>query len=539
VRPNPDDPSGRAMMRRVPDVLDCWFESGSMPYAQVHYPFENKQWFEEHFPADFIVEYVSQTRGWFYTMMVLATALFDRPPFQNCICHGVVLDDEGQKLSKRLKNYPDPEQMFETHGADALRWFLISSPILRGLDLNIDREGHGIREVVRLVLIPIWNAYHFFCLYANTDGIRARVRTDQTQVLDRYLLAKTRELVSEVESGLDRYDIPAACGAVTSFVDALNNWYIRRSRDRFWKAELDDDKRDAYDTLYTALVTLTTVASPLLPLVCEAIHRGLTDAESVHLGDWPNAEDFPADAGLVAAMDRAREVCSAALALRRSQNVRVRQPLRALVVAGARVAALEPFAELIRQELNVKDVVLTEDIGSYATFRLQLNARVVGKRLGKKTQETIRDAKAGHWKRIDAEHVEVAGERLGAGEFDVLLEPSPGVVCHPLSSNDAIVSLDLSLDAELVQEGMARDVVRLVQQARREAGLHVSDRIHLELSVRGEWIAAVEHFRAYIAEQTLARELHVSSEGAPSSELFCHSADVGGESITVGVRKLV
>ena len=538
VRPNPDDPTGKSMMRRIPDVLDCWFESGSMPYAQVHYPFENKQWFEEHFPADFIVEYVAQTRGWFYTMHVLSVALFDRAAFQNCICHGVVLDEEGQKLSKRLKNYPDPEEMFETHGADALRWFLISSPILRGLDLNIDRQGNSIREVVRLVLIPIWNAYHFFCLYANSDGIRATLRSDSPQVLDRYILAKTRELVLEIERGMDRYDLPAACAAVSSFVDALNNWYIRRSRDRFWKAELDADKRDAYDTLYTVLVTLTSAASPLLPLVCEEIWRGLSGGESVHLGDWPSAESFPADDSLVAAMDRAREVCSAGLALRRSQNVRVRQPLRALVVAGASVATLEPFADLIRQELNVKQVVLTENIGAYATFRLQLNSRVVGKRLGKKTQDAIRDAKAGLWKRIDDAHVEVAGERLGPGEYDVLLEPAPGVVCQPLPSNDAIVSLDLTLDTELEQEGMARDVVRLVQQARREAGLHVSDRIHLELSVPGDWTAAVARFREYIAEQTLARELHISSEGIPDTGFFRHSTDVGGETITVGVQKL-
>jgi isoleucyl-tRNA synthetase len=538
VRPNPDDPTGRSMMRRIPDVLDCWFESGSMPYAQVHYPFENKEWFEEHFPADFIVEYVAQTRGWFYTMMVLSTALFDRPPFKNCICHGVVLDEQGQKLSKRLKNYPDPEEMFETHGSDALRWFLISSPILRGLDLNIDREGNSIREVVRLVLIPIWNAYHFFALYANSDGIKAAFRTDSPQVLDRYILAKTRELLAGIESGFERYDLPQACAAVTTFVDALNNWYIRRSRDRFWKAEHDQDKRDAYDTLYTVLVTLTTAASPLLPLVCEEIWRGLTGAESVHLADWPDADAFPTDAPLVAAMDRAREVCSAGLALRRAQNVRVRQPLRALVVAGASVRALEPFTDLIRQELNVKDVVLTEDIGQYATFRLQLNARVVGKRLGKKTQDAIRDAKAGLWKRSDDAHVEVAGERLGPGEYDVLLEPAAGVVCQPLPSNDAIVSLDLTIDRELEQEGMARDIVRAVQQARREAGLHVSDRIHLELSVTGEWTAAVARFREYIAEQTLARELHVSAEGIPDSGFFRHSATVGGETITVGVQKL-
>ncbi len=211
TRPNPDDPTGRSVMRRVPEVLDCWFESGSMPFAQVHHPFENAEWFEEPFPADFIVEYTPQTRGWFYTLHVLATALFDRQAFDNVICHGTVLDEDGRKLSKRLRNYPDPEEVLETHGADALRWFLMSSPILRGLDLRIDRHGSGISDVVRLVLNPIWNALHFFTLYANADGYRAQHRTDSPDLLDRYVLAKTRQLTERVTERLDAYDLAGAC----------------------------------------------------------------------------------------------------------------------------------------------------------------------------------------------------------------------------------------------------------------------------------------------------------------------------------------
>jgi isoleucyl-tRNA synthetase len=469
VRPNPDDPSGKAQMRRIPDVLDCWFESGSMFYAQVHYPFENKQWFEDHFPADFIVEYVAQTRGWFYTMHVLAVALFDRHPFQNCICHGVVLDENAQKLSKRLRNYPSPEEVFATYGADALRWFLCSSPILRGADLQIDREGQRIREIVRLVLRPIWNAYYFFCLYANADGVKARERGDAAGVLDRYILAKTGDLVRGVARALDAYDIPGACGEVASFIDALNNWYIRRSRDRFWAEDGSADKRDAYDTLYTALTTALRAASPLLPLLSEEIFRGLTGEASVHLSDWPAAEKLPSDPALVAAMDRAREVCSAALALRRTHDVRVRQPLRELIVAGAGVEALRPFTALVADEVNVKSVALSAEIDRFATFRLQVNARSVGKRLGKKTQEVIAAAKAGQWKSLDRERVQVAGETLEGADFSLLLEPREGVVCQPLGSNDAIVILDLAIDEGLASEGIARDVVRAVQQARREA----------------------------------------------------------------------
>ena len=261
TRPNPDDPTGASLMRRIPDVLDCWFESGSMPFAQLHYPFENERRFEEHFPADFIVEYVGQTRGWFYSLHVLATALFDRPPFKTCIAHGIVLGDDGRKLSKRLRNFPDPEEVFAAYGADAMRWYMLSSPVLRGLDVVI--ENKGLSEPLRLVLNPIWNTWYFLSLYANADGLTGRVRTDQTGVLDRYVLAKTRRLVEDVTAAMHSCDLAGGCAHISAFLDALTNWYVRRSRDRFWRpvdagraggpakgAESPpDDKQDAYDTL--------------------------------------------------------------------------------------------------------------------------------------------------------------------------------------------------------------------------------------------------------------------------------------------------
>ena len=536
TRPNPDDPTGKSVMRRVPDVLDCWFESGSMPFAQVHYPFENEDWFDKHFPADFIVEYVAQTRGWFYTMMVLSTALFDRPPFQNCLCHGVVLDENGQKLSKSLRNYPNPEEIFEEYGADALRWFLVSSPVLRGSDLQIDREGQRIREVVRLVMKPIWNAYHFFCLYANTDEVVATPRAESEQPLDRYILAKAHDLVVEVGDSLDAYDIPSACARLSTFIDVLNNWYIRRSRDRFWKQERDAEKLQGYDTLYCVLLTLLRVASPLLPLLTDEIYRGLTGERSVHLSDWPDPATLPADPPLVAAMDRVRDVCSAGLALRRARDVRVRQPLRCLTVAGARAEELGPFVDLIRDEVNVKDVRLTGELAGLASFRLQVNARALGKRLGKKMQEVIGSAKAGQWRRVDDARVEVAGEVLGAGEFDLLLDAAEGVTCQPLATNDAIVILDLELDEALEHEGRARDIVRVVQQARREAELHVADRIHLILDPPAGWREAAERFRSYIAEQTLALELAVD-DTADRPGFHTHEALISGESLRLALRK--
>jgi len=536
VRPNPDDPTGKSMMRRVPEVLDCWFESGSMPFAQVHYPFENKEWFEHHFPADFITEYQAQTRGWFYLMIVLATALFDKPPFKNCLCHGVVLAEDGKKLSKRLRNYPDPEEVFETTGSDALRWYLVSSPVVRGGDLRIDREGRGISDAVRLIINPIWNAWYFFALYANSDGIEAKLRADSPQLLDRYILAKTDELARGLEHDLDRYDLVAACSRVVAHIDALNNWYIRRSRPRFWKAEHDADKQDAYDTLYTVLVVLCRAASPLLPMITEEIHRGLTGEPSVHLCDWPDQAAGAADPQLVTEMDRVRDVCSAALAIRAAENARVRQPLRELVVAGRDLESIRPYLDLIADEVNVKQVALVDEIDAYATFGLKVDAKALGPRLGPEMKNVIRASKQGQWTTGEDGRVEVAGQVLEAGDYTLTLEPRDGVVCQALPGNDAIAVLDLELTPELVQEGMARDVVRVVQQARKEAGLHVADRIRLVVPLEGDWREAVEAFREYVVEQTLAVDLDF--DASPTADSFRHDAKLGGRDVEVVVERV-
>jgi isoleucyl-tRNA synthetase len=478
-----------------------------------------------------------QTRGWFYTLMVLATALFDRPPFRTCICHGVILDERGHKLSKRLRNYPDPLEVFETHGADALRWFLVSSPILRGNELRIDREGKGIADVVRNVLNPFWNAYAFFCLYANVDGMRASWRTDAAGVLDRYLLAKSQQLVAEVTARMDDYDLSGACQRIVGFLDVLTNWYVRRSRERFWSSDSDADKRDAYDTLYTALVTLCRTAAPLLPLLSEAVFRGLTAGRSVHLEDWPDAARLPADPELVAEMDRVRDACSAARMLRESHGVRVRQPLRALTVAGPGATRLAPYVDLIRDEVNVKQVRLAESIEEWATIELVVNARVLGPRLGAAMKQILADARAGLWRRHPEGGAEVAGQRLAAGEYSLRLEPRPGIACQTLSTGEAIVVLDLDLDEELVEEGVARDLVRAVQQTRKDAGLHVSDRIRLTLALPDDWRKAAERFRDWIADQTLAREVELVHPDARSGKLS-HRAEIGGRQVGIGLERV-
>ena len=357
TRPNPDDPTGQSMMRRVSDVLDCWFESGSMPFAQVHYPFENQAWFDDHFPADFIVEYIGQTRGWFYTLHVLATALFDRPAFKTCLPHGIVLGDDGQKMSKRLRNYPDPEEMFDRHGADAMRWFLLSSPVLRGGDIIADEKG--IKDAVRSALLPLWNAWYFFTLYANADGRSADLQGGPSEnLLDRYILAKLHEVVASAGTALDAYDISGACADIEAFLDVLTNWYIRRSRDRFWGTGpgRESDTKEAFDTLGQVLEVLCRLMAPLMPLVAESIWTGLTGGASVHLENWPSPEVGVDDPGLVEAMDLVREVCSAAHSIRKANHLRARLPLASLTVAGRGAAGLDPFVELIKDEVNVREM---------------------------------------------------------------------------------------------------------------------------------------------------------------------------------------
>ena len=510
TRPNPDDPTGRSTMRRVEDVLDVWFDSGSMPFAQVHYPFERKEWFEAHFPAEFIVEYVAQTRGWFYTLIVLGTALFDRPPFQNVICHGVVVAQDGQKLSKRLRNYPPPEEVFETYGSDALRWYLMASPIMRGGDLSISREGKEFAEVVRLVLNPIWNAWAFFSMYANADGLHGSFATSAENVLDRYALAKTRMLCEEVGGALEGYDIPGACASVRGYLDALNNWYIRRSRPRFWAEEKDADKQTAYDTLYTCLHVLLRTVAPLLPFLADEIYRGMTGEESVHLAAWPDASELPRDDELVAVMDAVRDVCSAALALREEQRLRVRQPLATLTVAGPDAGRLEPYVDLIRDEVNVKRVETTGEVERFATHELKLDARTLGPKLGPRMKVVLAAAKAGRWTALEDGAIEVEGERLAPGEgFTRVLVPkaADGLVVGSLGGRDGVVVLDTQLDEALLREGRARDFVRLVQQERKAAGLEVSDRVTVRYAADDVVREAVEAFAEYVSEQVLATEL--------------------------------
>ncbi|MET4158062.1 isoleucine--tRNA ligase [Agromyces sp. PvR057] len=516
TRPNPDDPTGRSTMRRIPDVLDVWFDSGSMPFAQVHYPFENREWFDTHHPADFIVEYIGQTRGWFYVMHVLSTALFDRPAYKNVISHGIVLGSDGQKMSKSLRNYPDVSEVFDRDGSDAMRWFLMSSSVLRGGNLIVTEEG--IREGVRQVMLPLWSTWYFFSLYANTareGGYEASARTTSTDVLDRYLFAKLRDLVAEVTADLENLDSTLASAKLRDFADVLTNWYVRRSRDRFWAGVAEDTtESEAFDTLYTVLETFTRLAAPLLPLTSEQVWRGLTGGRSVHLTDWPDAAQFPADDALVAAMDAVREISGSVLALRKQAGRRVRLPLASLTVVTTDAAALAPFEAILRDELNVKSVSLVELDASSAeaygvTKRLSVNARAAGPRLGKTVQQAIQAARSGDWT-VDGEVVVAGGIALEAGEYDLVLEAGgagEGSRALALLADGGFAILDTATTPELESEGIARDLVRAVQEARKGAGLEVGDRIALTLTLDAASLAAAETHRDLITGETLAVSL--------------------------------
>ena len=527
VRPNPDDPTGKSMMRRVPEVLDCWFESGSMPFAQVHYPFENQEWFDQHYPGDFIVEYIGQTRGWFYTLHVLATALFDRPAFSTCVSHGIVLGDDGAKMSKSLRNYPDPMNVFDTYGADAMRWYLLSSSILRGSDFAVTEEG--IRDTVRQVMLPLWNSWYFLSLYANAESMTGEVRYDSTNVLDRYVFSKLKRLIEDTTVSMDQYDIFNACQQVRTFLDVLTNWYIRRSRDRFWKGD-----KEAIDTLHTVLQVLTRIAAPLLPLTTEKIYKELTGLRSVHLENWPDASIVPSDDELEKVMDQVRDVCSTTLSLRKVHSRRVRLPLGELTVASPLANALQSFVSIITDEVNVHKVTLTTELGQVAKHELQLIPAALGPRLGANTQKVIVAVKKGDWS-INGDEVIAGGVALEPHEFQVKLVAAAGdtetIASAALADGQGIVLLNIELTDALLAEGAARDIVRMVQQARREAGLAVSDRIVLTLGLPDLLQSQVSQFEAYIASETLAQRIEWVSGLEPTGDLDGNAVHIGVDQV--------
>jgi isoleucyl-tRNA synthetase len=524
-------------MRRIPEVLDCWFESGAMPYAQNHYPFENKDFFESHFPADFINEGLDQTRGWFYTLTVLASALFKKPAFKNCVVGGIVLASDGKKMSKSLRNYTDPMELINTYGADTLRLFLVHSALVKADDLRYSDEG--VRDVMKSILIPLWNAYSFFVTYANIDNISPRGAPENpSNPLDKWILSAAESLAEKVGNALDAYDLSRAVDPIPEFIDLLNNWYIRRSRRRFWRAssggnfEKDADKIEAYGTLYDTLKTLAAVTAPFMPFTADALWGNLRredEPESVHLADFPLPREERRDRDLEYKMAAVQHAVSMGRALRAQHNVKVRQPLKTVELVtrkGEEKRALLEMEEIIREELNVKNVIFRDNEEDLVEYEAKANFRVLGKELGK-------DMKAAA-ARIEAlSQTEIQGLLEGATLWIDLPEQGEGSLPRTveitaekldirriekahlkvLNEGTLTVALDTEITPELSREGDVRDLVRGVQNTRKEMDLAVTDRISLGLFGSERLKQAWEAFAGYVAAETLASRVEWGQTG--------------------------
>lgn len=494
---------------RVPEVFDCWFESGSMPYAQLHYPFENQELFQETFPADFIAEGLDQTRGWFYTLTVLAAALFDKPAFRNVIVNGIVLAADGQKMSKSLKNYPDPKEVIDKTGADAVRLYLLNSPATQAEDLCFSEPG--VEGVLRQVLIPLWNATHFYRTYAQIHDWQGMEQRPELTELDRWLLSATQHLVHQVTENLERYDLPAAIQPCVSFIDQLTNWYIRRSRRRFWDNATQPDNQAAYWTLQSILKTLAQVMAPFVPFLTEAIWQELKsphDPASVHWTDYPVVQDEWVNEGLLCRMEALRRAVSLGHALRKEHRLKVRQPLSLAIVAAADPALrayLHEEAHLLAEELNVKQVEVIADESALVRHKVKPNFRILGKRVGAlmpKFQAVLNDPTL-HLELLYTQPL-VEGSDYILQQDDVTLEREvqPGKVAA--TEAGVTVALATELTPELVQEGLARELINRINTLRKEQGFAITDRIHLVLSPHAGLQQALERHRDMVADDILA-----------------------------------
>ena len=539
-------PTGGQPLKRIPEVLDCWFESGSMPYAQNHYPFENRERVEKHFPADFISEGLDQTRGWFYTLTVLAAGLFDKPAFKNCIVSGMLLAEDGRKMSKRLKNYPEPTAMLDRYGADALRLYLLNSSALKAEELRLTEQG--IQESLRSVIIPLWNAYSFFATYANIDGWTPRPQDEgpPTNQLDRWILSSLQTLVHDINVEMEAYRLYRTVPAMVDFVEKLTNWYIRRSRRRFWKSADDQDKASAYATLYQVLVTFAQSLAPVLPFITESIYQNLVrscraDApSSIHLSTMPQADEAHRDPALEEQMDLAMRAVVLGRALRNKHNLKTRQPLRRLYLLPPDESsrrALQAMAELIAAELNIKEAILVEDETQFSDISYRPNFRLLGPRFGKRMKEVV--ARLGQLAPEEIAQlkqgstIEVADGQIGFGDLDVQRREKEGTVVA--IENNLAVGLDIQLDGDLVREGLARELVNRVQNMRKEAALEVADRIDLWIEGNAAVAAAADHHRSYITAETLAATLALGP--IPSAVSTQRPWQLNGETCTIGLAK--
>ena len=536
-------PDGKGTMRRIPDVLDCWFESGSMPYAQEHYPFENEERFKDIFPADFINEGLDQTRGWFYSLTILAAALFGKPAFYNCIVSGIVLAADGRKMSKSERNFTDPMEIINKYGADALRFALIDSTLVKADDLKFSDEI--VKDVLKSLLIPLWNAYSFFVTYANIDGYEPS-ETPYSKLgnsLDRWIISDLNKLVKTVTEAMDSYDVQAACSALTAFIDDLNNWYIRRSRRRFWKSENDGDKKEAYDTLYRVLLTFVKTAAPFVPFITDEIYLNLrTESmpESVHLCDYPVCSDAERDEKLENEMSLTMKTIAMGRALRSSSNLKIRQPLSEFLIVDRSDddrAILEANAEIIAEELNVKKVTIRSDESSIVSYSAKANFKVLGSRLGKSMKEVasqIQNLSSAEIASIldgNAYQMKYSDGEIALSEGDLVVQRTEKEHVKVLNEGAITVGFDTEITEALLLEGIARDLVRFVQTERKEKDFEVADHINLTIFGGETMKKAAEAFGSYIKEETLADSLEFAENDGSSTE-------IGDEQVSVKVVRV-
>ncbi len=500
----PEQLTIRPQLRRIDEVLDCWFESGSMPYAQDHFPFEIKSDSPVGFPADFIAEGLDQTRGWFYTLTVLSSALFKCPAFKNCVVNGIVLAEDGKKMSKRLKNYPEPTEVVKKHGADAVRFALMASPAVRGEDLRFSEKL--VEETVRSVLLPLWNTYRLFVTYANAANWKPSLdfslkNAKSTNQLDRWIILKTQELVNNMTTELDGYDLSATCAHLASSIDDLTNWYVRLSRRRFAAKQADNSQADALDTLYRVLIANCQLLAPFCPFIAEAIYLNLVEEDhgSIHFTDWPVSVDINEDdQKLFQLMDSTRQIVSLGLSLRSDAKIRVRQSLQSVTFALPPADTVGVVTDLIKEELNVKQVIRTTDASALASSIVQVDARKVGPRLGKKVQEVIKAGKEGKFEEKDGAII-ILGETLKPEEAKIIHQSKEGQTVA--ANRGIVVTLDTTMTDTLKSEATARELIHAIQVLRKDAGLEFTDTI--KLTIQGA-AAVLEKHGAMIAEETRA-----------------------------------
>ncbi|MBF0276428.1 MAG: isoleucine--tRNA ligase [SAR324 cluster bacterium] len=532
--------------KRIPEVLDCWFESGSMPYAQEHYPFENKEKFDSNFPADFICEGLDQTRGWFYTLAILGNALFGKPPFQNVIVNGMVLAEDGKKMSKRLKNYPDPTQMLDDYGADAIRLYMLNSPAVRGDDLRFSEKG--LVETTRSLLLPLWNALAFLTTYAKIDQWEPDIDNldlNPSNPLDRWILSKLQELIEKVGSSMDLYDLNKSVAPFVGFIELLTNWYIRRSRRRFWKSEQGRDKQEAYAVLYHVLLELSKVVAPFIPFIADGIYLALRDdshPESVHLDYFPEVQNKYRDIPLERKMDLILSAVSMGRSLRNRHQLKIRQPLAKIFLITRDPEAkdiLNNMEELITEELNIKEVMIADNEEELVSYSAKANFKVLGSKLGKKMKQTAQEISKLGFDEIlrlrDGQSVtlQIDGEMLTLESGDVLIQRHEKEGLLVLTENNLTVALDTDLTEELVQEGFAREFINKVQNMRKEQMFDVMDRIQVRYQTTEPVQKAVDQFNDFIKTETLANFLESDSTGEQALQW-----DINGELCKIEVQKV-